>query len=281
MYMSTKNRNLTVKTEKETLRGSVTVETSLSLFLFLMFFICMMYFYIVLDLEINMQSALEETADIQAAYAAVKDYHDEDGTFSYIQCGLDHVFARSNIVRLLGNDYLDTTWIDGGSNGLHFGKSNFFKDGITLDLVVSYKIKIPFFSVADINIVQSAHRRAWLGDDTSRLNDPKTTEKSGTSVYVTPNGVAYHLYADCSYIDVKLQAVSSVNVAAKRNKDGSRYYPCESCHPKGEGVVYITIYGTRYHCSETCSAIEKEAVQIDVEDVKNRHLCSKCAERAG
>lgn len=265
------------ESKKDTVKGSVTVETSVSLFLFLMFFVCMMYFYIIMNIEINIQSALEETADMQAAYAAVEDYHDDDGSFSYIQCGLNQMFAKTNVIRILGADYLNSTWIDGGSSGLHFGKSNFMEDGITLNLVVYYRIKVPFFALADITIVQHAYRRVWLGDDTSRL-DSENSKKD--TVYVTPNGVAYHLYADCSYIETELQAVNALNVSSLRNKDGSKYYPCESCHPSGQGTVYITSYGNRYHSSQNCSAIEKNVVQISAENVGSRYLCSKCAKRA-
>lgn len=278
MYLSIKNREIMVKDKRNTVKGSVTVETSLSLFLFLMFFICMMYFYIIMNIEINMQSALEETADTQAAYAAVKDYHDDDGSFSYIQCGLNQVFVKANVIRLLGTDYLDSTWIDGGSSGLYFGKSSFMKDGAELHLIVYYRIKIPFFSLADIAIVQHAYRRVWLGEDTSEL-DSKNSIKD--TVYVTPDGVAYHLYADCSYIDIKLQAINASSVSSLRNKDGSKYYSCESCHPDDSGTVYITSYGNRYHSSQNCKAIEKNAVQIAIEDVGSRYLCSKCAKRAG
>lgn len=274
--MSIKNKNHMVRIKHYTVRGSVTVETSLSLFLFLMFFICMMYFYMILNLEVKIQSALEQTADIQAAYAAVKDYHDDDGSFSYIQCGLNQAFAKANVVRLAGEEYLDSTWIDGGSSGLHFVKSEFLKDGSTLSLVVSYRVKIPFFSVGDIAIVQDTHRRIWFGDDTSGLPVQNSTENT---VLVTPNGVAYHLYADCDYIDVKLQAVDAENVSLKRNEDGSQYYPCESCHPNSSGTVYITSYGNRYHSSQNCNAIEKDAMQVSVQDVGSRHLCGKCAKR--
>lgn len=266
-----------LRNEEDTVKGSVTVEASLSLFLFLMFFICMMYFYLIMNIEISMQSALEETADMQAAYAAVKDYHDDNGSFSYIQCGLNQAFAKANVIRLLGMDYLNSTCIDGGCNGLYFGKSNFLKDGSTLYLIVYYRIKIPFFSLADIMVVQQAHRRVWLGDDTSGLD---STGGERNSVYVTPNGTAYHLYADCSYIDVKVQAVDGLNVSYLRNKDGSKYYPCESCHPDNTGLVYITSYGNRYHDSKRCSAIERNVVRISVEDAGSRHLCSKCAKRA-
>ena len=284
MRMSIKKRRITGKnmgknkqTIRRTERASVTVETSLILFLFMMFFICMMYFYIILNLEIKIQTALEQTADTQAAYAAVSNYHDGKGSFSYIQCGLDQAFAKANVIRLTGKNYLDNSWIKGGSSGLSFLKSSFLKDGVTLSLVVSYKIKIPFFSVLDINIEQRAYRRVWYGEDTSNLKNVKNKQDT---VYITESGVVYHLYEDCDYIDVKLRAVKGTEVSSLRNVDGCLYYPCESCKPDTKGTVYITSYGTRYHKSQECSAIEKHPMQISVDDTGNRDLCSKCEKKA-
>lgn len=88
--------------DKGTLQASVTVEASLILFLFLLFFFCILYFYQILSLELKLQAALEQTADTQAAYAAVRDYHDEKGQFTYIQCGLDYAYVYANVVKNLG-----------------------------------------------------------------------------------------------------------------------------------------------------------------------------------
>lgn len=276
--MSTKKKHNLVRKCRDSFKGSVTVEASLALFLFLLFFVCMMNFYMILNLEIRMQSALEQTADAQASYAAIKDYHDKDGSFSYIQCCLDYVYAKNSVIRLLGKEYLNSSWVKGGENGLYFAQSDFLKDGSTLNLVVCYQIKVPFFPLSEINMVQKTHRRIWIGDDTSGLKNITLSEEK---VYVTPNGTAYHLYADCSYIDVKLQAVSAESLTILRNKDGSIYYACESCHPEKTGIVYVTEYGNRYHSSVTCRAIEKNVIQIGKDEIGNRHLCSKCLKRAG
>lgn len=276
--MITKNRKSMHKKTESAVNGSVTVEAALSLFLFLLFFICIIYFYLILSMEIRVQSALEQTADAQAAYAAINEYHDEDGSLSYIQCGLNYAFAKSNVIRLVGKKYLDSSWIEDGANGLQFEKSDFLADGVTLNLVVYYRIKIPLFLVPEIQVVQRTRRRIWIGKDTSTL---KNTVSSTGKVYVTPNGKAYHLYADCSYINVKLEAVFAENLPSLRNEDGSIYYACENCHPEKKGTVYITSYGNRYHISKTCSAIEKDVIQVDEDEIGNRHLCSKCLQRAG
>ena len=279
LRMNTENKKSMAKRENDSFKGSVTVEASLALFLLLMFFICMMQFYMILNLEIRVQSALEQTADSQAAYAAIQGYHDEDGSLSYIQCGLNYMYAKSNVIRILGKEYLDTSWIKGGSGGLHFERSSFLKDGETLTLVVSYKIEIPIFLIPKISVVQKAHRRIWIGADSSQMDNSKGSARR--KVYVTRNGSVYHLYADCSYIDVKLRAVSAKNLDFLRSDDGSIYYACECCHPAKNGTVYITSYGNRYHAVKNCSAIERDVIQIGEAEIGEKHICSKCQKRAG
>ncbi|MDO5410913.1 MAG: pilus assembly protein [Lachnospiraceae bacterium] len=261
-------------------QGSVTVEASLVLFLFMIFFFCMMHFYTILNLELKLQSALEQTGDMQAAYAAISDFHDEKGKLSYLQCSLDHIFAKTNTIRLVGKEFLDSSWISGGCSGLYFGKSSFLKDGSTIELIVRYRIEIPFFKGIHFGVVQRVKRRIWTGTDTSGL-DNNTGGKAANMVYVTPNGVAYHLYEDCNYIDVKLKAAESSEIQKMRNQDGSHYYACETCKPSLGGVVYVTSYGNRYHCTKSCSAIERDAEYISADKAGNRHLCDKCAKRAG
>lgn len=261
--------------DKRPLQASVTVEASLILFLFLLFFFCILYFYQILNLELKLQSALEQTADTQAAYAAVRDYHDEKGQFSYIQCGLDYTYAYASVVKNLGEEYLENSWISQGKRGLHFEKSQFLKDGKNLRLIVHYQIKIPYFPGVSLSVIQQAHRRIWVGEDTSIYN--KSGGKNNRTYYLATTGRVYHLYRDCDYIDVKLEAVSAAQLDLLRSKDGSIYYACESCHPQKKGLLYIAAYGNRYHAVPTCRAIEKNARQVSEEEIEGMKLCSRCA----
>lgn len=265
--------------DKGTLKASVTVEASLILFLFLLFFFCILYFYQILNLELKLQAALEQTADTQAAYAAVRDYHDEKGQFTYIQCGLDYAYVYASVVKNLGEEYLENSWISQGKRGIHFEKSQFLKDGKNLNLIVHYQIKVPYFPGVSLSVSQQTHRRIWVGEDTSIYD--KSGEKNNRTYYLAATGRVYHLYRDCDYIDVKLEAVSAAQLDLLRSKDGSIYYACESCHPQKKGLLYIAAYGNRYHSDPACRAIEKNARQVSGEDVAGMKLCSRCAAQAG
>lgn len=265
-------------------KGSITAEAAISLSLFLLFFLMMIFFYLLLNLEIKIQNAIENAADLQMVYISMKNAEPEsasDSDSEPIQLDvsgklrLDPVFLKQYVIAELGDLYLDSCWIRGGSSGLDFGKSSFPEDGEEIRIVVSYNIRIPFWGIPDIQVIQSAERRIWIGADSS------TDRQTGDKVYMTEEGSVYHLYADCSYIDVKLEAVPFQNLEKLRNADGHIYYPCESCKPESSGVVYISRYGERYHASKNCKAIKKNYRMVSLEEAGNRKLCSKCAQRAG
>lgn len=327
--MNKKKNEITLKVTRNRIgpygcvKGSVTVEASLALFIFLMFFVIMMYFYVIMNLEIQIQAALEQTIDLQSAYCTVtkmdakpssdneadkkeksgfaeaietvgnilssgEDSSSKSGgtgkKLSFLECGINMVFAEGNLIRILGTDYLNSTWIRGGCLGILLIESSFLKDGEHIELVADYRVKIPFFPVSDVKISQRAKRRIWIGNDP---NQGESDEEEGEDeeehqhVYMTPNGSVYHLYEDCSYIKVKLKSVDSFELDTLRNQSGGIYHPCESCKPEKKGTVYITTYGARYHDDQHCKSIEKDAHQVTMEETDGRNVCSKCAKRAG
>lgn len=274
---------------QDSVKGSITVEASLALFLFMMFFVSVMYFYVIMNLEIQIQTALEQTIDLQAAYSTVtkmddisSSNDDAEKKLSFLECGINLIFAEGNVIRILGADYLNSTWIRGGCLGVVLLESSFLKDGEHIELVADYRVKIPFFPVSDVKISQRAKRRIWIGDSPDQeQSEDGDDEDEQEHVYMTPNGAVYHLYADCSYIDVKLKSVDSSELDTLRNQSGGIYHPCESCKPEKKGTVYITTYGARYHNDQHCKSIEKNAHQVTMEETDGRRVCSKCAKRAG
>lgn len=272
-------------------KGSITAEASISLSLFLLFFLMMIFFYLLLNLEMKMQNAIENAADIQMVYMLMRNegLDRESGSdpasdsesnpvpsAPFEKLRLDTVFLKQYVIAELGGSYLDSCWIRGGRGGLDFGKSSFLEDGEAIRIVVSYHIRIPFWGIRDIRMMQSAERRIWIGADSSSRD-----LKTGKTVYLAEEGSVYHLYEDCSYIHVKLEAVSFQSLDKLRNADGHIYYPCQSCKPEASGWVYISRYGERYHAVKTCKAIKKTCRSVSLEEAGSRKLCSKCAQRAG
>lgn len=247
------------------------MEASLGLFLFLLFFIGILYFYQVMNMEVRIQEALENTASTQVAYYSLgKERTDE---LSFVGCQLNYGYVALCMVQQLKRDYLDASWIQYGSGGFDYSGCEFLKDKATILLKVSYRIRLPFFGNLTIPISQQTRKRVWIGDDSSSLKE------SAYSAYITPNGTAYHLYDDCSYIHYEPVAVPGSKIELIRNDDGAIYHPCERCNPTRDGTVYVTYYGTRYHSSTSCTAIERNVQKISLDEVGGRHLCQKCAKR--
>lgn len=265
-----------LKGRNHRVRGSVTPEASLGLFLFLMFFITILYFYQVMTLELRVQSALEETLQVESAFCMVGEIQKDD--VSTLGCELSKVFVKANIVRLLSVDYLNRSWIQSGSLGISVNQSKLLEDGETIELVADYKIKVPLLPGIRFRVSQQASGRIWVGDSSGNTSADASGEAT-EEVYVTAHGTAYHLYEDCSYIDVKVTSVSSNQLKELRNESGGIYYPCEYCNPTGDKTVFITKYGTRYHSSESCSALERDVETIEAHEVGERHLCKKCQQR--
>lgn len=260
-------------------KGSATVEASLGLFFFFLFFVVLMYFYQVMTLEMRVQSALEETVQLQSAYCVAGEIKKDD--VSTLGCELSKAFAKTNMVRLLKVDYLNRSWIQNGALGISMSKSQLLEDGASIVLVAEYRIKVPLVPSLSYNVTQQASGRMWIGDDSgSSSSSGDGTESGKKSVYMTPSGTAYHLYKDCSYIDVKVTPVKKSELSKLRNASGGIYYPCECCKPSGNGTVYVTKYGTRYHTTAGCSAIERDVKCVEESEIGGRHICSKCKKRS-
>ena len=262
---------------KKVWNAAVTVEASAVFSLFLLFFFCLLQFYMIFQLEMRMQNALEQTADMQAAYILLEDNRAEEGLEELLMATLDTVFAKANILRILGIEYLENSPIRNGAYGLDLSRSNFLKDGETICLKVTYQLELPFFPLVKLSVVQCAKRRVWIGAD-SRFIDVNANEKN-QMVYIARTGGVYHLYEDCPYIKVVLEPVHIEELTDRRNPERKKYYPCESCKPGDQEIVYIASYRNCYHAIKECPAIVKSVDCVKQSEVGNRQLCSRCAER--
>lgn len=260
-------------------KGSVTPEASLGLFLLFVFFVTVLYFYQIMILEMRIQSALEETAQIQSAFCIAGEIQKDD--VSTLGCELSKSFAYANLLRILTPSYLEHSWVEDDVGGISMNNSQLLEDGQTIRLVANYRIQVPMIPGIHIQVSQQAARRLWIGDNSGSLGSGsgETGDAGQSQVYITTHGVAYHLYEDCSYIDVKVTAVKKGDIYNLRNENGGIYYPCECCKPSSDQTVYITKYGTRYHSTAGCSAIERDVQAIGEHEVGERHLCKKCQKR--
>ena len=266
-----------VKTKRE--KASVTVEASIAITAFLFFFASFLYLFTVMNLQLRIQNALEETADLQLAYASVRGV-DAGHKLSFIECSLDSAFVQSHVISTVGERVLDQSLIKGGSGGLRFTDSRFMEDGESILLTVHYTVEIPFLAAIKLNLSQNARRRVWCGFDSSVFTGERNMEDPDDPiVYITPTGSKYHLTATCQHINIKAHSISYDILKNMRTSGGGIYYPCSRCKPMAAGTVYITDNGSRYHASDKCSAIERNCSAVHLSEVAGRTQCKTCGKK--
>ena len=122
--------------------------------------------------------------------------------------------------------------------------------------------------------------RNWTGEGETTGKDK--TEANGDIVYMTEHGRVYHRKRTCRYIKIDVRAVLSEQVAKERNRSGGKYYACEFCDPVlKDGIqMFLTEYGTRFHCVSTCSAIARNVTEYSLKEIEDTYPpCSRCGER--
>lgn len=125
----------------------------------------------------------------------------------------------------------------------------------------------PFYQKNEIST--SATCRAWIGFT--------QLEENETYVYITPEGSVYHLYADCTHLDLSVQRVTLAKAKTEKNLYRERYLECEICETGFGPLVYITSEGNRYHARRSCSGLKRTVRQVPLREVENRNCCMRCA----
>ncbi len=245
-------------------KGSLTLEAAcvLPFFCFGMLAIC--YFFIAVTAAGNVAEGLCEAGKKMAVYASQKEESDSVGEAENI---FSLIYVRGEIEKKAGS-YL---------SGLHVNHSSILEEEEMINLAAEYEIKIrvPFFLRKQLLFWQKASVRAWTGQKEKEGEENEDGE--GTLVYVTVTGNVYHKDRECSHIRLSIQNVAKTQVAELRNKDGGKYYPCESCGGTGNHV-YITETGNRYHSSLTCSGLKRGVIAIPMSQVSNWSACLRCGQ---
>lgn len=97
-------------------------------------------------------------------------------------------------------------------------------------------------------------------------------------VFVTKTGVRYHNTIECVSLKIHPIAVPYDEISEKRNADGGKYYSCERCRPKRQGVVFLTKEGNRYHRESNCSSLKRTVYTITLQQAieEGKTPCARC-----
>ncbi|HKL80102.1 MAG TPA: hypothetical protein VJ888_06665 [Mobilitalea sp.] len=280
-------------------KASLTIETSLVLPIFVLCIITFLYFLQIITVQEHIQQAITSTGLSMAKTAYVYgDFIDAAEVEGFDQSILGEEFDISlqemakaslagnvmkQVVKKELNIYqINNSCIEGGFSGISFYSTKILDENDCIDIIVRYYVRIPvwLFGLEDMRMIQRVRLRGWTGHQVA-ANYAIVEESSkldGTRVYVTETGTVYHTKRDCSHLKLSIEEVSGIP-NAKRNKNGGKYYACESCgddSPESPGIYYITDYGNRYHTRGDCSRLKRTIREVLLSEVSGMHACKRC-----
>ena len=250
-------------TERE-VQGSITIEASFVLPLFIFAMLLIMDLFTMLGFYMSVDRAI----DIEAKKLAKEAFEDEVA---------DRDVICSEIIAILRQN--SSFPIENGEEGLDLSGS-MLDDREIIRLEVSYRFKPSFniFGLVSPQVTQRRLMHTWIGYERGLF--ATGTDEGDEEVYVAQNGSVYHSTLLCSHINLSISQTTGDIVEGLRNTDGGRYRPCEQCHAHtGDGILYITDNGDRYHNSLTCSGLRRTVSAMSLSEALSRGLrpCMRCA----
>lgn len=253
-------------------KGSLTVEAACVLPLFLYSMIAALYFLVAIQAELSVATELGETA----CELAVRAYSIEEGSgLEAVKEGLSVAYIKGRIAEKLRKDKDGLSVIKGGAGGVSLLGSSFLENEM-IQLKASYRVRIPIPipGLGEFSVLQKGSVRAWTGR-TGTMEDSQEGEE-GTQVYITAAGRVYHLDETCTHIRLSVKSVGKERLSGLRNRDGGRYYPCESCADTTGYVVFITETGDRYHSTLSCRGLKRAVTKVPLSQLEGWRACSRC-----
>lgn len=248
--------------------ASLTIEAAMVLPLFLLTVVSLAYFLVVLNMQMNLQINIEESArEIAQEEYVLKDIP-----------GNSYVVLQKKLRTEEFSEYINNTFIVNGVNGLSLIQSSFHSSKGICDIVLNYKIKIPFIpdNIITLPFVQRCRFKTWIGEEITKKD---TTEQN--IVYITKTGTVYHTNRECTHLNLSIRKCLYSELREARNENGGIYHSCSLCDESislNPGYVYITDSGDKWHTSITCSGLKRDVIEIDIKEVGERGLCQRCKE---
>lgn len=277
--------------------ASITLESAIVIPVFLIAIISVMYFMVIIYTHLCIQISIEEMADdlttkmyaisvVMEKAASVngdteteEDNYGED-IYELAQKGVTAAYLYGKLIDKLGYENISGACIVNGAAGLDMTSSEFDMDAGIGNIIVCYKVKIPFLSesIKTLSFVQKCRFRFWTGVSLENTDDKNI-------VYITPTGTVYHLDLMCRHLDLSISKTTYEQMLNERNSSGAKYSRCANCCTgdiSGSSIVYITESGTKYHSSLSCSSLKRGIITIDLSEVEDKMSpCSSCGYTAG
>lgn len=254
----------------------ISIEAAISLSLFTLAVMCFLSFGTVMNQRMKMEVALRNTASKIAQDYVIYDAV-ATGESSLIEDfairGIGTIAARQLLLEELGKDSLDKSCVYDGASGISFLYSEILDDEEYVDLVISYKMKLPFkiIPLPDIKMTQRSRIYPWTGVPV--FEDDEYIKEY---VYLTKTGTVYHKALSCKHLNIQILKLNISELNSVRNDSGGKYYPCQICHEEDETIIYITKSGTAYHGDKDCPTVSRDVRKVAKEDCIGIPACKSC-----
>lgn len=243
-------------------KGSITVETALTLPLFFLAICSLCYLLEVMSIQLTLRTALDKVGRETALEVYEKPFISANE-------------LEEKIVKHIGREQLNRSVVAEGSNGLDLSATTISGKSKRIKMCLAYKIRLPIhiFGKLALSCKEEIRLKGWTGYEKEfGFQDREDI------VYITETGMVYHRDSQCTYLDLSIQIVEKENIARLRNKNGEKYKPCEKCGRKSGKKVYITNHGNRYHKTIGCSGLKRKVYAIPISEALGKGECSRCGD---
>jgi hypothetical protein len=196
---------------------------------------------------------------------------------------IDSIYFKNRLEHYLDKDFINNSCIKGGMGGISTYLSEFMEQDDTIDIIVTYRVKLPllFFNIDDIMFIQRVRLRGWTGY-TPELDNSEGDREEDTEeemVFITETGTVYHVSKNCSHLRLSTRKALLEEIKELRNDSGGKFKECNICDSdkvEGQPHVYITDTGDRYHWKIDCSGLKRTVTSIPIAEVGSRTKCKRC-----
>lgn len=262
--------------KRRTSRGSMTVEAAVVVPLLILFVLHLGSCIEMLRLHGKLEYALWQTGRELAVYGAAEagSYASGDIGDAVSDLAVSYLYVNGRLEQILGKDYLDSSPLTYGYQGLNYLASEYLEEDECIHIVLTYQVcpQITCFPFPYFRMANRYYGRAWTGyaveDEAERI----------TYVYVTEDGEVWHSRGDCSYLKLNICETQTDTVWMLRNVNGERYRPCSRCEDRTLGsTVYLTQEGNCYHAVRSCPALVRRIHAVVWRENMPYRPCSRCA----
>lgn len=256
--------------------ASLTVEAALVLPLFLFFVVVLMMPMKILHEARRVQTALERTGEELSQYGYLWNYRKEEGEehpaqlkdlTNQVSSKVSLLYVRGRMEKMVDFKELES---------VSFARSAVMEDGEMVDLIMDYRIRLPFsvFRLRSVPMTARSCRRAWIG----RESDAASLNEREEVVYIGKGSTRYHRDKKCHYLYNDLRQVTFEEIKDMRNNLGRKYSSCQRCGRFAQegGTVFIMPGGEKYHSERNCSSIVAYTEAVPFSEVGHLGGCSYC-----